>query len=467
MIFGGGLGLVAGGMLTPAMVGTGKAVNSVSSNIMMRFAKPEKQAEWYINEVAKRSGLTGDDVANELQKLGKSATLADVDENLLAAAKAAVDKVGSTKRTARAMVDSRQLEQQAETLGILSKQFGGAGPDDAAIALAKNAEEMTAKAAPLYDQALKSNVGQTDSLKKLQALPAFQKAYNQAGKYAANDLSRVAKASDPNMVGGAYKAGALTEAEKLHYAKIALYDMESAQARAGNKNAASQIGDARRALTTELDSLPGYKEARQIWSGGKVTEEAADIGKNFFKLSPSEFKAAVADLNPYDREVVKMGLMQSATEKVGGRSDRFSTAGLLTDNENSRQKLLALVGKEELDALTENAAKWGKFTRTKNKLAGGSPTAENLTSGQDLGVVEALSSPQGFIKNALTSVMSPVKLSGEMADKTGSLLTTQGLDPEMVRKMLTAENVNRNLITKGAGQGLLSLSGTSQNAMTR
>jgi len=243
--------------------------------------------------------------------------------------------------------------------------------------------------------------------------------------------------------------------------------MESAQARAGNKNAASQIADARRALTTELDNLPGYKEARQIWSGGKVTEEAADIGKNFFKMSPSEFKAAVADLNPYDREVVKMGLMQSATEKVGGRSDRFSTAGLLTDNENSRQKLLALVGKEELDALTENASKWAKFTRTKNKLAGGSPTAENLTSAQDLGAIEAMSSPTGFIKNALMNVISPVKLTGDVADKTGSILTTQGLDPELVRRMLAPENINRNLVSKGFGGGALALEGTTQNAMTR
>lgn len=437
---GAAIGGITGGVVSPVLVGTGRAASAGVQNIAQRFFKNDAQkAATYVQQLAEQSGFTPEQIAARYEQLGPQATLADVSENLLAGAKTAVDQIGPTKEAARALVGNRQQGQFGETVGILSKQLGGVSPADAALALEKQAVERTAQASPLYEQSLKSTVENSDALQKLKALPVFQKAYNSAGKYAANDLSRVAKPSDANMLGGKYAAGSLTEAEKLHYAKQALFDMESAQARSGNTNAAKQIADARRALTNDvLDTLPGYKEARNIWSGSMAQEEALGVGRKLFEMPKREFEAAIKGMSEAEKQHARLGLMDAAEEKLSKVADNQNTAGRLVKDPAIRDKLSQLLDVDQMKALTENADKWGAFTRTKNKLAGGSPTAENLTVEQESARMAADMNPIGMAKNKLFEIITnPNRLTKENAAEVGNLLLKQGMSQEEVTKLLT------------------------------
>lgn len=436
---GGTIGALTGGIISPVLVGSGRVVGAATKNISDRFFKSDaEKAATYVRQLAEQSGFTPEELAARYEKLGPDATLSDVSENLLAGAKSAVDQIGPTKEAARNLVGSRQQGQFGETIGILSKQLGGVTGDNAVAALAKNAQERTAQAAPLYEKALKSNVENTEALQKLQALPVFKKAYAQAGEYAANDLSRVAKEADPNMIGGAFKAGQLTEAEKLHYAKQALYDMESAASRAGNTNAAGQIGNARKALTNDvLDTIPGYKEARNIWSGSMGQEEALDTGRKLFKMTGREFEDAVKGMNEHERKMAQLGVMDAAEEQLGKVADNQNTAGKLVKDSVIRKKLSSLLDADQMKALEDNASKWEKFTRTKNKLAGGSPTAENQTIEQESARMIGDINPLKRAGNAmLESVVNPNRLTKENAAEVGNILLKQGMSKDEVLKTL-------------------------------
>jgi len=450
------IGGVTGGTITPALVGTGRVVSGAVKNIADRFFKSDaEKAATYVQKLAEQSGFTPEELAARYEKLGQNATLADLSENLLAGAKTATDQIGPTKEAARALVGNRQKGQFGETIGILSKQLGGVTGDDAVAALAKNAEERAAQASPLYEKALKSNVENTEALKKLQALPVFKKAYAQAGKYAANDLSRVAKEADPNMIGGAYKAGALTEAEKLHYAKQALYDMESAQARSGNTNAAKQIADARRSLTNDvLDAIPGYKEARNIWSGSMGQEEALNTGRQLFKMTAREFTDAVNNMNEHEKQMARLGIMDAAEEQLGKVADNQNTAGRLVKDPVIRKKLESLLDPDQMTALEENAKKWEAFTRTKNKLTGGSPTAENLTVEQESARMMSDINPLKRAGNAfLESVINPNRLTKENAGEVGKILLKQGMSKEEVQALLTKAEKDPSVLRSALAAG--------------
>ena len=453
---GGAIGAATGGLLTPALVGTGRVASAGVKNIADRFFKSDaEKAATYVQQLAEQSGFTPEQIAARYEKLGPQATLADVSENLLAGAKSATDQIGPTKEAARALVGNRQQGQFGETVGILSKQLGGVSPADAAAALAKNAQERSVQAGPLYESALKSVVPQSEQLQKLQALPAFKQAYSQAGTYAANDLSRVAKEADPNMIGGAFKAGKLTEAEKLHYAKQALYDMESAQARAGNTNAAKQIGDARKSLTNDvLDSIPGYKEARNIWSGSMAQEEALETGRQLFKLPKREFEAAIKGMTEAEKQQARLGLMDAAEENLSKVADNQNTAGRLVKDPAVRDKLSQLLDADQMKALTANAEKWEAFTRTKNKLAGGSPTAENLTVEQESARMVSDMNPIGMAKNKLfESITNPNRLTKENAEEVGKILLKQGMTQEEVTALLTKAKKDPSILRSALTAG--------------
>lgn len=436
---GGTIGAITGGTITPALVGTGRVIGAAGKNIADRLVKSDlEKAQTYVKQLAEQSGYTPEQLAQKYAELGPNATIADLSENLLSGAKAAVDQIGPTKEAARNMVRSRQLGQLPETLGILSKQLGGVTGDDAVAALNKNAQERAAQAGPLYESALRENVANTDALKKLQALPVFKKAYAKAGDYAANDLSRVSKSPDSYMLGSSYKAGELTEAEKLHYAKQALFDMESEQARAGNTNAAKQIANARKSLTNDvLDSIPGYKEARNIWSGSMGQEEALNTGRQLFKMSGREFEDAVKGMNEHEKQMARLGLMDAVEEKLGSVADNQNTAGKLVRDSVIRKKLSALLDSDQMQALKDNAEKWDRFTATKNKLTGGSPTAENLTVQQESAKMVSDVSPLNRLANkALESITNPNRLTKENAADIGAILTKQGMTEDEVLQAL-------------------------------
>lgn len=462
---GAAIGGATGGTITPALVGTGRVLSAATKNIADRFFKSESEkAVSYVQQLAEKTGFTPQEIAERYEAMGKGTTLADLSENLLAGAKSAVDQLGRTKEAGRKLVMDRQKGQFGETVSILSKQLGGVSPADAAVALEKQAADRAAQAGPLYKRALQEAVPDSDDLKKLMAADSFKIALSRAGKYASDDLSRMEKIAgstqtvidDPLMnsrktiseTAERYAQGKLTQAERLHYAKQALYDMESSAFSAGNKEEAKNIASLRRSLTNDvLDKLPSYAEARKIWSGSMAQEEALDVGRNLFNLPKREFEAAIKGMTDQEKQYARLGLMDAAEDKLSRIADNQNTAGKLVRDNSIREKLGMLLDDDQLGALQKNADRWDAFTRTKNKLVGGSPTSENETVQQESARMLQDATPIGAAKNALfEAITNPNRITKENADEIGKLLLKQGMSKDEVVTLLTKAEKNPSIL---------------------
>lgn len=440
---GGAIGAATGGLLTPALVGTGRVASAGVKNIADRFFKSDaEKAATYVQQLAEQSGFTPEQIAARYEKLGPQATLADVSENLLAGAKSATDQIGPTKEAARALVGNRQQGQFGETVGILSKQLGGVSPADAAASLAKNATERSAAAKPLYQKAFSQTIPETDDLKLLTSNTLVAKAMQDAERYAAADLGRVS--------GDNPASRALTNVERLHYAKKALFD-ESVNA---PPEMAINLNAARRAVTDQLNKVPEYKQANAIWAGSKGADEALQIGRQLFKLPKREFEAAIKGMTEAEKQQARLGLMDAAEENLSKVADNQNTAGRLVKDPAVRDKLSQLLDADQMKALTANAEKWEAFTRTKNKLAGGSPTAENLTVEQESARMVSDMNPIGMAKNKLfESITNPNRLTKENAEEVGKILLKQGMTQEEVTALLTKAKKDPSILRSALTAG--------------
>lgn len=440
---GGAIGAATGGLLTPALVGTGRVASAGVKNIADRFFKSDaEKAATYVQQLAEQSGFTPEQIAARYEKLGPQSTLADVSENLLAGAKSATDQIGPTKEAARALVGNRQQGQFGETVGILSKQLGGVSPADAAASLAKNATERSAAAKPLYQKAFSQTIPETDDLKLLTSNTLVAKAMQDAERYAAADLGRVS--------GDNPASRALTNVERLHYAKKALFD-ESVNA---PPEMAINLNAARRAVTDQLNKVPEYKQANAIWAGSMAQEEALETGRQLFKLPKREFEAAIKGMTEAEKQQARLGLMDAAEENLSKIADNQNTAGRLVKDHAVRDKLSQLLDADQMKALTANAEKWEAFTLTKNKLAGGSPTAENLTVEQESARMVSDMNPIGMAKNKLfESITNPNRLTKENAEEVGKILLKQGMTQEEVTALLTKAKKDPSILRSALTAG--------------
>jgi len=270
-------------------------------------------------------------------------------------------------------------------------------------------------------------------------------------------LNRVAKSGDDMLLGSKFEAGKLTDAEKLHYAKQALWDMEVAAGRGTNE--ARLIADMRKRLTNDvLDNIPDYKQARQTWSGGMGTKEAGELGLDFFKMTskPQEWIDAVNALNDHDKEIVKMAVVNAATDKAGSVKNNLSTAGILTQDQNRQRMLKALVGDDVVNDLVANADKWGRFRRTTNRMEGSQTGERQQTEAEMQREARSLLDPKGAVVNALLSHLTPNgrrMADVEVANEIGNILLNPNLSEREIINILTVPQRPAPYASKVAGVG--------------
>ena len=434
---GGLLGVVAGGTLSPAVVGVGKLTKGVVSSVANSFGKgDERKAVAIIRKVAQDAGISAEDAAEQLRNLGPKATLADVDENFLIKAKNAVNQYGPQKQAFRELVTDRQLGEHGDVLGLLSKKTGGFTGDDVYTALQQTGVERSKAASPLYDKAFAAEIPEKvlDN-PKLKHNEIIQKALRDGEKYAKSDPDRLVTIAADGSIDNVQKP--LAPMERWHYAKKALWAKEQKLRRAGDKELANNMAKNRMLVDDVLNSSPEYKQAREIWSSSEDAIEAAKVGQDIFKMSPEEFKQAVAGMNEHDLQMAKMGVMNAATDKAGATKDARSIAGMLTDTENQRKKIKALFGGEkELNELMKNATKWETFRKTKNTLTSGSATAELLTTSAQDAAADIISNPRAAITNKMIEALRGSRMSPETAQAVGKIMSRQGWTDAEITKLI-------------------------------
>lgn len=431
---GGATGLAAGAAVPAVVSGLGAAGGKVWDGVKRTMGvENDDAAVEIISEVADRAGITPEIAAQRIDELGGMATLADVDESFLGLLKNAVNKFSPAKEGVRSQFRERLLAEHDDTIKTLSQRFGDYSADDVFDALEASARERSSTAGPLYKSAFDQDLPTNDLRTRLESTDAVKKALKEAEKYAKDDLDRLIDADG-------LAARPLSDVERYHYAKKALWDRESLLKRTGKTNQARDISKLRQGVTDLLDEVPDYGDARRIWSGSMEADAAADIGRDFFKANTRDFAKQVERMNPHEKEMAKMGVLSSAADKIEGTADKRSVARMLVDKESNRKKLRALFGgDQEIEDLVANADKWDTFRRS-NKVM-----SQQTRTNEEMGIdkaVDALSRDlKGGAWNTLKSFFKRDEVSPKTQKRIAEILSKQNVSPKDIETVIKAKEI--------------------------
>lgn len=440
---GAAIGGVAGGILPALITGTGRIVGSVNSRVKdalntkavkgaenLAEAMTDDEAAVIVGEIAQRTGLTADDIASKMEKLGSKSTLADVDENFAYALHDAISRFSPAKSDVRRQFSERLLGEHGDTLKAISNNFDNYTADDVYAALDKSAKERAKIAGPLYEKAFKSAIPENLSKNPVFGVQNVQDALKQANRMAALDLDRVSV-----LKSGEMKTGKLNPVERLHYAKKALWDQAESLRRAGEREKARLIDGQRKAIDDVLNQIPEYAQARKIWSSSMEADNAALVGKDIFKMNSREFQEAIKGMNPHEIEMAKMGALSSAADKIEGIADNRSVSRKLIENESMRNKVKALFGGEdEVKSLTKNAEKWDTFRRTNSLMSQQSRTREFSQANQEMqAIIDTVSTG---IKDKIINAITGERMNAKRAASVAKILSAEGLTKSDIDRII-------------------------------
>lgn len=393
---------------------------------------PRDQAERALRAAAEAEGIDAEEAVALLNALGPRATLADLGENFRSLARAATDRTGAFKSEARAMMNQRQAGQQAqllEAVEIASGQKAG----NFNMARQSLIEHRKAQASPLYQSAFNESIQPTDSLNRILARPTLQSSMAKAERMALDEGDEIGDSL----------------LKRIHYAKMDLDDRIGAAVRAGQANKVRILTELKNDLLSEVDSLsPDYRQARQIFSTDSRMLNAMDEGANLFKFSVDEMDDALSGLSSSEMDLFRLGAVRAIKDKLENTGTGQDAARRLLGTESMRQKLGRIFPNPE-DFIRRAAAE-GEFTRTRNVLTGGSPTAERLAGQESLSATiqpELLaglgSGDPVAIGRSLLSIFGKKEVTPETVEELAGLLLEQGKSPEEVRRIFAVPAFRR------------------------
>lgn len=439
---GGATGAAIGAVAAPVAGWAGEKVINGAGNVAGILGRkltetPRNQAMRLIRDRADDAGLAVDDVVQRYRDLGPDGTLMDVDENLRLLGRTLSDQSGPMKREARNLLESRQAGQidrlKAATRGAISG-------DDAVDTVKALIAERSAKAGPLYERAMTASP--TDDMINLaQNRPSLAKALT-AGRRLAADMG---DAVDTPMVTTNGKPSPVYDFKQFHYAKMALDNDIDRFMRSGDSVKARAAMTLKKDLLGMMDQAsPDYAQARQIFADESSLISAVDKGRKAFQPSTTvrEFTDMTDNLTDGELEMFRRGAVQSILERLDNTQQTHDAAKRLISTPAMKSKLMKLF-KSQDDALAfiQQAAREGEFTRTRQVVAGGSPTSQNVQAGKevanalnDIGSI-ASQNPIAIGQSIVARLFGNKPPSPETIGEASRLLLAQGLTEAQIREV--------------------------------
>lgn len=269
-------------------------------------------------------------------EVDKEFTLADIGPNTQALLGAAQILPGPGKTQARKFLEQRNLGRGLRFNGYLEKAFPNnpkASFFDTLAALKSGREKY---ADPLYKIAYTVNIPVDEKMKRLLRRPSMQTAFKKAYQLAREESEDIGsyKLSEggeilADKVGeeGAVKA---INTRFLHYMKRAvdseIYNQRPSSIKKSlDPDSYRTINETRKEFLDLIDSRnPNYKKARAIWAGTSKSMELLDMGRDIFngKLQNLDIVLEqVKNMNPAEKESLRMGVMQGVADKLGVSGD--------------------------------------------------------------------------------------------------------------------------------------------------
>ncbi len=397
-VTGAGTGALIGGLAPPVVEGAGSLVKGLvrqPANLIQGLRDPEGTAQKLVVDAINRDRATGgaqltqqafDEAAARGQPVLTGDLGGDVTRRLARQATNTSAEAGNALKGAT----YERFQNQGPRIADMVQGLGGGNSTETLDKLQEAARKANK---PLYAKAYAEGASGiwNDDLQQLTAAPAVQDAIKGAIKSGANsDIAAGFPATrSPFTVG---ENGELSLARKpdgsiavpsLQFwdqVKRNLDDRIETARRAGEKNAASVIGNLKNNLVSILDQAsPTYAAARGQAAAAFGAEDALQAGAKFVsaKGQNQEYAKAIAAMSEPEKKLFAHGFLSELENKIGEIGDnRDVTINAMFNSTKSRQRIEMAIGSEKATELEKYLRAESIMMKLKNAVSGNSTTAE-------------------------------------------------------------------------------------------
>lgn len=385
-----GTGMITGALVAPALSVAGAAgskVLPVARNMwasldigkLARNADMDPAAVKYIVKALDTAGYTPQQAQAELNKLGPSATLADLASSLETTASGLASFGGKPTEILKGRFEARSKTANSNAATIMENKIGPK-PDleaekEAIVKQAQREVRPDYKKAYSSGQQLDVSDVVTSIDKQLEtAVGSKEAALKQIRTYLFN------------------KNGTLkNNIEHLHEVRIGIDDVlnDKNPVTSHGKSALAAVSDIRDAIDTKLKTNPEMLAADTKFAEKMTIKNAIDLGTEVLKkngMNKQEFAKLFDNSSPEIQDAIKKGirghlgdLMEAATR--GELSEAQRLFGKSSLNRANLEKAFGQRGIEVLDELQKEAT----FRNTENKIRHGAQTAERQAVQREFG----------------------------------------------------------------------------------
>ena len=458
-------GAVIGGVTgaaTPLIARTGVgAFNWFRDRIAPSEALVKERALGKVAEAIKEDELTPSNVNRTVMydyARGIPSTIANASPSLASLADTVAQRSGPSGR----LVDRVLGEQKAGARERVYQRArneisGGNYYEDSE----KLADDLRAKAQPLYDTAYAHGEVDDPFINELLVSPRFQSFFRK-GQQIAKDKQLVARANgeDPSQyelrniystdpATGETVVSTLPDVRTLDYIKKGIDAQINTLFKAGKSTDAYNLKDMREVLLNKLDdAVPAYKTARREYAGDKEVINAMEAGyKDFPHLDHEEVQSMLGNMSNAEKEAFKTGVVRHIHSVTMDPSNNLNSAARVIESPETQKSLQELFDSPaHFDLFKSALLRESQLYREANQIMGGAQTGRRIQArerfeqqpGLDEAITNAASGadPWKALSNLAVRVGNRAVMPDKVAHKVSELLMSK--DPHEVAAAVKA-----------------------------
>lgn len=444
---GGETGKLIGGVLAPVGVGAAYDVTkgiinmtkeSATSLISSLNKLSDEGAAEVLGSTLVRSGMSPEDVERKLIELGGEGMLADVSVNFSRLLKEAANKIPQIEGRAIQVSNARQQSRDPRVMEAFEDATGT--PSVNADDQLRIIEETTMpRVTELYNQARSGDISLSGNLIKM--LDNTDTSLGKA-RLKANQriIDKKAQGKD---------AGTFTIIDET---KRELDDQIGEALRKGKNAKAGDLIEFKNMMVKEADeSVPAYKEARDMFAGVKELESAIDMGRDFLKISPRQMVKYFDGLGESEKQLFRLGAKDAIIDKLDATQLNSDAIKQMFGKGGSAEKLKKLFADDDsYQRFSKAMEREANFVMTRQAIQGNSSTLKQaLDAGQSSRLMDAAEAVTGGplqwtkklgqILNGV-SKQKGTQANDEALQKAGDILLDANMKPETVADILRRGN---------------------------
>jgi len=404
---GGGIGLLAGGVLPPVLALGGAALSPITSNIRARM-NPTGFAQSQVARGVSESGMTPQQIAQKITDAEASGqgmfTAADAMGNAGQRMLASTARAPGEARTGIVnFLNNRQAGQAERVVQIADEALGAAGTARQTNAeLTKAAQEQSA---PFYASALSRKPVWNDRIQQFFDDPVTNSGLREGVAVQRLESLAAGKKFDPKdyAITGFNEAGDPIMSGVPNMRTINLIkkgwdkQLEGYRDSTTGKLMLDEYGRAldnvRRMFLKEVDSVnPDYAKARALYAGPSQIRDAVNMGAK----APARGRAA-DNIDQFDRlaDPAQQGFRKGYADTLAARAERGpmgenKVRPLTSDKSIAEMERLSLhqgpVAPGQISPLQQRIGREDTMFQTRNAALGGSKTIENAADDAAMGI---------------------------------------------------------------------------------